>query len=254
MIGSTDADRLFESAGPGEGFEYEELDFTDEGVESTVDAIQQESQVAATYDALVLISRLERQRPPAQVDLHTFAYLACLMSVYNGEPPSEWGYSFSAVPPTLPYSPTLDLATQALLEAEFILTVPSTTDAGHSVFTLTPEGAAELAFFSSLSLLTVRLQYLEAATSAATFTSATAVVNSLAHEPQLAVATKLGSSRRLFTPSSTVRLYEEFEALTRAVGQNGVNLIVPASMYVAYLQSVAVLDIGEGRQGVVSDA
>lgn len=215
------------------------LVYSDDGIEMTLDLPEPESEIAASFDALFLVARLARHNPPARIDIHTFAYLACLMSVYSGQPAHEWGYSFSAVPPTLPYSATLDEAVHKLLEAEYIATVVSPEGSELAEFELTGAGQSELDFFSELSLLALRLQFLEAATSAAIFSSTAAVVNSLANEPQLAAATKLKSSRQLLTASSTARLYAEFDALSRTIGKEDVNLIVPASMYVSYLQSVA---------------
>lgn len=232
-----------EFAGDGmiPSFGDDNLAYTDDGIETTVDIppFDAESNLAGSYDALFLVSRLARHNAPARIDLHTFAYLACLMSVYGGQPAHDWGYSFSAVPPTLPYSPTLDEAVRNLLDAEYIAPCASSEPSELVEFELTTAGRDELEFFSGLSLLASRQQYLEAAAAAAVFTSTAAVVNSLANEPQLAAATKLKSSRQLLTASSTARLYEEFDALSRTIGKRDVSLILPASMYVSYLQSVA---------------
>lgn len=237
-----------------EAVDADELAFSDEGIEATLTSADPESEIAATYDALYLISRLARHNSPARIDIHTFAYLACLMSVYRGQPANEWGYSFSAVPPTLPYSPTLDQAIGRLIESDYLTKTKSTDVTELAEFELTPEGQQELEFFSGLSLLSPRLPFLDAATSAAVFTSTAAVVNSLANEPQLAAATRLNSSRQLLTESSTARLYAEFDALSQAIGRADVNLILPASMYVSYLQSVMRTTTEEATGGVVADA
>lgn len=238
--------------GPASALGDDSLAYTDDGIEATLDLPNPESEIAASYDALFLVGRLARHHPPARIDIHTFAYLACLMSVYDGQPAHEWGYSFSAVPPTLPYSPTLDGAVRSLLEAKYIAPSSSSDASELAEFELTSEGRNELDFLSGLSLLASRLQFLEAATSAAVFTSTAAVVNSLANEPQLAAATKLNSSRQLLTASSTTRLYAEFDALSRAIGKEDVNLILPASMYVNYLQSVARKAIDEATSAEVT--
>lgn len=237
-----------------QSLDADELAFSDEGIEATLSPADPESDIAAIFDALFLISRLAQHNFPARIDIHTFAYLACLMSIYSGQPANEWGYSFSAVPPTLPYSPTLDGAIDRLVETDYLKTSKSTDVTNLAEFELTPEGERELGFFSTLSLLSRRLQFLDASTSAAVFTSSAAVVNSLANEPQLAAATHLNSSRQLLTESSTARLYDEFEALSQAIGKTDVNLILPASMYVSYLQSVMRATAEESTGEAVENA
>lgn len=236
------------------GFLESDYGYTDYGIEDTLKPVDPESLVLASFDSLFLVSRLAPQKLPARIDLHTFAYLGCLMAVYSGIPAHEWGYSFSAVPPTLPYSPTLDGSVDRLLEAEFLSEASSVESFHSSAFMLSDKGERELAFLSELSLLSPRVSFLEAAASAAVFTSTAAVVNSLANEPQLAAAKKLASSRRLLTPSSTARLYDEFEALSQAIGKANINLIVPASMYVSYLQSTAQSEFGDAATEVVAGA
>lgn len=224
--------------------------YADDGIETTFELTQADSEIAATYDALLITERLGRHNPPARIDVHTFAYLACLMSVFSGQPAFEWGYSFSAVPPTLPFSPLLDRAIEQLSESNYVTSASQIDSADLAEFTLTDAGRVELDFLSSLHLLSPRIQFLESATSSAVFTSSAAVVNSLANESQLATAMKLNSSRQLLSETSIARLYREFDALSKAIGRDDVNLIVPASMYVTYLQSLSksVIDetYGEG--------
>ncbi|GAA4397205.1 hypothetical protein GCM10023153_20880 [Ornithinibacter aureus] len=215
-------------------------DFVDDGLEDTAWEALQDWQPAATFDVLYLVAVLEPQGSPSRLELQTFAYLGCLMSVYKGEPASEWGYAFSAVPPTLPFSPAIEAALSDLVaSARLLRTRSEDADEGTNCYRLTAQGRGDLAFLSGLEAFAPRVDFLRAAGKTALFTSPPAVVNSLAYEPQLAQALRLDNPRLLLTQVSSEPLYREFSALVQVLGSEHEELIVPASLYVRYLQQRA---------------
>lgn len=201
------------------------------------------AEMCATFDALVLIRLLGDVEPPGRLDVHTFAYLACLMSLFDGAPASDWGYAFTAAPPTLPYSPDLEAAISSLVTQGLVATVTMDLDADLAPtarrFAVSDGGRREAEFVQSLSMFAGRVPFLEAATGAGLLHSLPAVVNSLAQEPQLAQASKTQSVRKLLSGSSSAPLYSHLSALKRALGAETDDLVVPASMYVRFLEELA---------------
>lgn len=220
-------------------------DYVDEGIETSIDLTAGEWLPAATFDVMVLVDELGRHGDPGRLEIHTFAYLGCLMSVFRGEPASDWNYSFTAVPPTLPYSPTLETASSALLVSGKIVQEGGVSDEESLSFRLTATGRSDLQLLASLGSFAPRLPYLQAAAKTAVFTSLHAVVNSLSFEPQLARAVSLDRPRVLLTQVGAASLYEEFDALTQVLGPEHRELLVPASLYVSFLQARSQ-ELGQG--------
>ncbi|WP_148061617.1 hypothetical protein [Cellulomonas sp. PhB143] len=225
--------------------------YVDSGIEDSAWQSLQDWQPGAIFDVLHLARLLGEQRPAGRMEFHSFAYLACLMSVFKGRPATEWGYAFSAVPPTLPYSPAIDSALDELIASGHLALRAPTQHQDASGFRITRSGAEELGFLSDLHAFGSRTQFLYASGATALFTSLSAVVNSLAFEPQLSQALVLDSSRMLLTRASADRLYEEFHALLEVLGPEHEELLVPASLYVQFLQDRAqrALDVAsEGEE------
>lgn len=202
----------------------------------------------AMFDALFLVAALERHNAPGRLELHNFAYLACLMSVYSGEPASNWGYSFSAVPPTLPFSPALEGGLRDLESAGYISSRASSTShsdnsedglAAATQYYTTADGNDELAFLSSLLSFKDRLRFLKAASSTAVLLSLHAVVSSMTLEPELLRATQTSTNRILLRTRGRGPLYEQFAALRQVLGPEHRDLVVPASLFVRFLNEQA---------------
>jgi hypothetical protein len=200
---------------------------------------------AASLDVLSIVDLLRPAGGAANIDLHAFAYLACLMSVYDGRPAADWGYIFTAVPPTLPYSPAIQNAADILVKSG-LLTRDSPDPADRSKgslddrLSLTADGLDELAFIQGLSDVEGRAPYLEAAAATARMRSVPSVANALAREPGLAQATKTSSVRMLLREDSSAPLYQQFGVMEDLLGDGHANLVVPASLYLRFLDELAI--------------
>jgi len=237
---SVDEFLLGENETPNE----DERVFNDEGIERVTGGLVTDWSPAATFDVLFQIAGLSRQADPSNIELHTFAYLACLMSIFRGRPASDWGYTFSAVPPTLPFSPAIESALADLIKGGFIeATVPpgpkNNTEVVLARHGITDRGRQELEIWRGLTMFSSRVAYLDAATKTAVFSSFPAVVNSLSYEPQLNAALLTDGPRMLLTSVTSAPLYEQFAALLEVLGSEHEELIVPASLYLNFLTQQA---------------
>lgn len=200
---------------------------------------------AAAFDALTIVQLLGGVGGPSNVDLHAFAYLACLMSVYRGRPASEWGYAFTAVPPTLPYSPALQAAIDLLVRGGLLARratgeAPSGQVFFDGVLQTTADGEEELSYLGTLADVEGRSEFLSAATSTARMRTVPSVSNALSFEPGIAQATRTSTVRMLLKEDLSKPLYEQFSVMEDLLGADHRNLVIPASLYLRFLDASAL--------------
>lgn len=182
----------------------------------------------ATFDALFLVHRASDVDGLFSTEIQVFAYLACLLSLFDGVPASGWGYGFVAVPPLQPFSPDLESATKALGLRGFL--VPEGMG-----WRVSESGQTEIALWQDLSMFRPRRRWLEPAIGATALHSVASITDRLASEPSLAAASDLGSTRDLLETAGLTTLYEQFSALRTAVGAAASELLIPADVYLRYL-------------------
>src|SRR3954471_15719298 len=109
----------------------------------------------SSYDVLALLHHLSSSVDGAdEAELHVFSYLACLLSVYAGQPASDWGYDFIASPAGAPFSPEVDEALRWAMNVGFVAS-------SGARWQLNPEGETEFRALSDLSTHRRRLQFIE---------------------------------------------------------------------------------------------
>jgi hypothetical protein len=191
----------------------------------------------ATYDSLYLIKSLNVYVDQTTLpELHVFAYLSCLLALYDGRPVSEWGYEFVATESTSPFSRDLFDSTQSLVSSGLLR-------ADIDSFELTDDGVTELKQWRRLQRFSERTVYLRGATGAASALPVNAVAQGLAQEPQIYLAGVLNSPRPLLDDAGRAALYEHFNALESALGRTASDLMVPAIIWITYLLEDSPSDV-----------
>jgi hypothetical protein len=171
----------------------------------------------------------------AAVELHLFAYLGCLMSIYDGRTPSQWQYSFVATPSGAPYAEVLAGETQRLRAAGMLveegpLLAPSR------------QGQELLESLRDLSASQERAPYLEAACAAASVLPLPTVAHAVAAEPGLQNALGAHAPRELLGDAELTLVDEQFGAVTEALAERvaeKADLLVPTSLWLSYLDAVS---------------
>jgi hypothetical protein len=182
----------------------------------------------AIVDSLFICRALEDITGGAgELEVINLSYLGCLLAVYDGQPPSEWGYTFAATKSFAPFSFELAEAIERLRHSGLI---EEDTDG----FRLTPYGNSELTGLSSLRRFQGRLTYVRAACQSAMAIPLPLVTGSLAAEPQLYRALELSSLRPLLDEAGRHALISHFAALAHAVPDSS-DLFVPAVVWLTYL-------------------
>lgn len=193
----------------------------------------------ASYDVLALLHHLSASVDGAdEAELHVFAYLACLLSVYAGQPASDWGYDFIASPAGAPFAPEVDDALRWATNVGFVA-------ANGPRWQLGPDGAAEFAALSELSTHRRRLQFIEPACASTLSIPIGWVRRGIDQTPALQSAGRRDSRRYLSDEAAIDALYDQFDVLKRVVRQDVTDLLIPAVVWLEYLAGATL----EGTAG-----
>jgi hypothetical protein len=187
---------------------------------------------SAVFDFIFLTARLEARLGCATTgEIHLFSYLGCLLSLFNGFPVAEWGYSFTGLEAGAPFSPELQEANDQLLSSGMIAPMKIG-------FCLSKVGTGELDLLTSFELFASRKDSLDAACSSLLAFPVGFVRSAMSMEPGLRPVLKTGGTRRLLAEAPLSKLYEQFEALNQAVGRTS-DLLVPATVWLTYLAELS---------------
>ena len=183
----------------------------------------------AAFDCLAVGVRLQRVLGDvAAGELHLFSYLACLLSLYRRRAVADWEYQFAATSAGGPFSAQVataieELRSVGLLRDEF------------PHLAVTEEGGVEYRCLSRLESNSTRDVFIEGACASILSLPVGAVRSAICQDPVFRTARDYGSSRLLLEGSALSSLYEQFSALSRAVGVGVKDLMVPAVVWITYL-------------------
>ena len=166
-------------------------------------------------------------------EVHLFAYLACLLSVYEGSAASNWGYTFAGTHHGSPYGPELEDARQQMLALGLLAQ-------DNEYLTISDLGRQERDDLTGLSQNLRREKYLEAACSSLLTLPVGVIRSALSEDPMLKSSSSLRSTRTLFAGAGLELLYDHFRALSTAIGAGTVDLLVPATVWLTYLSRATV--------------
>ena len=182
----------------------------------------------ASFDLLFIAEELSLKLGTATVgEIHLFSYLGCLLSLFEGQPVADWGYSFAGLESGSPFSPELQEAYAELERAGFV----SSTDNNVAVTEL---GKQQIDVFNSLKMFMSRKSYLSAACASLLSFPVGMVRNAMSMEPGLRPVFSVGGIRPLLAMASLEQLHEHFDALFNVLGKTS-DLLVPSTVWLTYL-------------------
>jgi len=182
----------------------------------------------ASFDALSIAGALSRSYQSTSLgEIQSVSYLACILSVYDGQPSSEWGYEFAVTETSSPFSVSILNAVDRLEKIGFL-------QADDGRYSLSPEGDETASSWASMHRFKDRQKYLMGATGAADALPLPALSAGLLEEPQVASAIRLGVDRPLLGDVSLIVLHRYFQSLEESLGA-GVDLLIPAVVWLTYL-------------------
>lgn len=210
------------------------------------------------YDALWTCRALDGPtRGVTAAEMQVFAYLACLVSIYDQRNVADWGYTFTATPAGSPYAKRLAETSDRLRARGLIVDrlasqgrrrrapVPDdvhTYSATPTVLTLSSLGEQEFTALSRLPSCRDRERYLETATSAAQLMPLPSVSDAVTYEPNLRRALNRVATTELLDEDGVAVITLQFEAVAEALrGHSGTaqDLLVPIAVWVSFLAETA---------------
>jgi len=184
----------------------------------------------ATFDTLSIIVKVQvplREVSPGEI--HALAYLSCILSLYEGHPVAEWGYVFAGTKEGTPYSVAITEAIDVLLRTGLAEETQS------RMLVASSSGSHEYELLSSLTRNRDRERYLSGACASVFALPINVLRNAISQESVLQRAAALGATRPLFDPPDLDSLYEQFRALSAAIGVQTSELMIPAVTWLSYL-------------------
>lgn len=185
----------------------------------------------AFYDTLALSNSLQGILGNCvRSEIHLFSYLSCLLSLYKKNPIADWGYSFAGTYYSSPFSMEIEDAINFSISYGYI------TEANQYI-NISEHGLIEYKKLSILKQNIQRERFLSGASSSTLAIPVNALRESLGSEPGLKASSHQISPRLLLDESnpSLVLLYDQFQALSKTIGIDLVDLMVPAVLWLTYL-------------------
>lgn len=183
----------------------------------------------AYYDTLAIVSKISgRFEKTAISEVHLFAYLSCLLALYQGRPVADWEYGFVATETGSPFSPEIE---SVLGE----LTANSLVDEMDRYLTLTPSGQEEYAALGELLRYQKREEFIEAACSCILAVPLGVIRSAVTTDHDMKIARQLQDTRRLLSDAAVEKLHNAFQALSEEIGIGIKDLIVPAVVWLKFL-------------------
>lgn len=188
----------------------------------------------AVFDFLYIGKKLQfKMQDFSFSEINFFAYLSCLLSLYDGKTLDQWKYSFIKSNLGSPYSNDLNLSLFLLISNESLIEIEDSED----YFKISDKGLKLLDFYSTLNTFSWRIPYIEAACSSISLIPISTVKHAIHNDPVLKSANITHNSRSLLEESSpaTQSLHKQFALLKTALEDKYQDLILPAVVWIEAL-------------------
>lgn len=184
----------------------------------------------AIYDILSLTVKLEKSLGDvSESEIQMFSYLACILSIFDGNSANNWGYSFIKNELGSPYSEALSSSIDTLITNDILFNEDDYYQTNESSKT-------RYSTFKELDTYKNRESYIEIATKCIKFIPYSKVRSALFCEPNLSIANKNENRRLLLDEegASIHLLYNQFEKLHLALGTTYHSKVIPALVWMSH--------------------
>lgn len=180
-------------------------------------------------DALHIFSALRKSlQPISTIETHLFAYLSCILGLWEGWPLSQWGYAFAVTSEGFPYSADFEDARAELVPRGLV-----TLDSNGR---LLPDKAAldrEIDDLFSSERWRERRKFTETAVSCALAFPTGLIRYAISQSPGMITANLLHQRSALFTESDVENIYQEYTVVRDAIEGDASDLLSPAVIWLS---------------------
>ena len=184
----------------------------------------------AIYDLLFIGDRLQQKIGDFSIsEVYFFAYLSCLLSIYDGNTVDKWNYTFIKSTMGSPYCSDIQLGLSTLIANNSIVEVGGPT----GFYQITEKGSASTKFYSTLGSMKLRTKYLDTACDSLSILPFGQIKNAIGMEPVLSSARNSIGRRGLLEEDNpaTRSLRVQFSSLKKALEDHVSDLLVPALVW-----------------------
>lgn len=205
---------------------------------------------ASTFDALSIAIKLtDALNSAGRSEIHLFAYLGCLLALYDKKPVTDWDYQFAGTQDGAPYSTELNESIDALIRNGNLLANAEAID----FYKASDDARTEYDVLRAFERFGTRDRYLEAACASLLSIPVGRVRMGLRKEPSLSRVAPGKPARQLLEGIAYDELYAQLEALGESLGNVVTDLLVPAVVWLSYLAKDAEEPVSEMRSESASD-
>lgn len=154
-------------------------------------------------------------------------YLSQLLSVYDGETTTKWGYFFTRNKYGAPFS------MEIMEELDKLYTVGILKKDANDYYRL-PDGAAQplVSNLSKSYMFEWRTKYIMTAIDSILTKPFPLVIDAIHHEPGISTMEKINRTSILHADISSGPLFEDFKSIREVISNSQTDLIVPASLWI----------------------
>lgn len=163
-------------------------------------------------------------------EINTMLYLAQLLSLYDGNPPAKWGYSFTKNKFGAPISIEIFEEIASLCSKNYLVK----DDSGY--YRLSDISSTD--FISELEksyLFEWKTKYIMTALDSLLTKPFPKVVNAIQYEPGINLLDKINRTNVLLDGNSISLLFDDFKIIKELINDANIDLLVPASLWIDYL-------------------
>jgi hypothetical protein len=191
----------------------------------------------AYFDAVTIVGDAPASTLPMTViEAHLYAYLGCVLGLFQGQAVGDWGYPFAVTSEGFPFSVQFDDALSTLVGRGILV------QDGEGM--LSSRGAAaqtEIGQLLTFGRWSTRREWLRAATGCALAMPVGAIRHAISQTPGMAGSVKLGQRGQLLQQHDTELLYGEYKIVSSVLGEDARDLLSPAVIWL----SARVLRLGD---------
>lgn len=185
----------------------------------------------AYYDCLAICVHLEKNLGDTSItEIHLFAYLSCMLSLFKEHPVSMWGYSFSVTTTSYPFSVDIDEEIINLVNNDCL-------SRNNDYLKVTELGKEQYKMLSELSQYTERELFIKGACSTILALPVGFVRKAVSQESEIRCAVALEQNSLLLKEGAVNDIYKQFSTLSSIVGVDTQEMIVPAVLWLTCVAS-----------------
>lgn len=163
-------------------------------------------------------------------EINTMLYLAQLLSIYDGNTTSKWGYFFTKNKFGAPISMEIVQEIKMLSSKNFLLK----DDSGYYRISETMPKNLIIKLEGS-HVFEWKTKYIMATIDSLLTKPFPKIINAVQYEPGISLLDKINRTSILHGEYSSNLLFDDFKAIKEVVNDPEVNLVIPASLWIDYL-------------------